>query len=122
MFSGDELEFLAAMDRTGCILTDDGKFICDPEKSGLSFGSRVPLSIKGTYAPVENGWKITFRAVPAKKTIWIAVMFLATLLCCLMVGSWNSAGLFGILCAALAGNYVPQNKEMLKRFEGAFKK
>jgi len=121
-FSGGELELLAAMDRTGCVLTDDGKFTWDPEKCGMAFGSRVPVKIRGTYAPADGVWKITYRVIPAKKTVLIGILYLAVLLCCLLVGSYRSTILFVILNVAMVVNYVPQNKETLKRFENAFKK
>ena len=122
IFSGGELELLAAMDRTGCVLTDDGKFTWDPEKCGMGFGSRVPVKIRGTYAPADGDWKITYQVIPAKKTVLIGMLYLAVLLCCLLVGSYRSAILFVILNVAMVVNYVPQNKETLKRFENAFKK
>ncbi len=122
IFTGNELEFLMKMDQLGCVLTDDGKFYCDPEKNGLSYGSRVPVIIKGSYVPGDGGWKLTYWVVPAKKTIGIGILFLATLLCCLIIGSYSSAGLFCILSIALVVNYVPQNKECLKRFATVFRK
>ena len=53
-FAGDELALLNALDRSGCVLTDDGKFYCDSENRRLQLNSRLPIRIRGTYARAEG--------------------------------------------------------------------
>ena len=127
VFSGDELELLSAMDRSGCVLTDDGKFYCDLKDDDFSVSnSRLPARIKGSYEPVASGWKITYRVVPAPKTVLIAVifgvLFCASILAFAMTGgSLTGSTLFGILCCAVAVNYAVQYKSCEKRFANLFK-
>ena len=128
VYSGDELELLSAMDRSGCVLTDDGKFYCDLKDDDFSVSnSRLPARIKGSYEPVASGWKIAYRVVPAPKTALIAAIF-AVLFCASIAafavtgGSLTGSALFGILCCAVAVNYAVQYKGCEKRFENLFNK
>ncbi len=124
IFTGDELEFLMKMDQLGCVLTDHGKFYCDLENDKLAMQNRLPVRIRGEYAPCEAGWRITYRVMPAPRTWLIGGIFLllfaASLLSFLAAdGSITGSALFGILCAALVVNYVTQYKACAKRFENA---
>lgn len=123
-FSGGELELLVAMDRTGCVLTDDGKFYCDLEKDGVP-SSRLPVRIRGTYAAENRGWKIRYQVVPEPRTsvigIVFALLFAASLISFAVTGgSLTGSALFGILNAALIVNYAAQYKGCMKRFENMF--
>jgi len=121
IFSGDELEFLMALDRGGCVLTDDGKFYCDLENEKIAMRSRLPVRIKGEYESCENGWRIRYRVAPAPKTAMIALIF-AVLFAASLVsfaaagGSLTGSALFAILCGAMAVNYSVQYKSCEKRF------
>ena len=126
MISGDELELLAAMDRSGCVLTDDGKFYCDLDKDGMQT-SRLPVRIQGTYVSAEAGWRITYRVVPTPRTMVIgmvfAFLFAASLISFAVTGgSLTGSALFGILNAALIVNYAAQYKGCMKRFENTMKR
>lgn len=118
IFSGDELELLNALDRTGCVLTDDGKFYCNMENDKLRYNSRLPVRIKGTYAPVENGWKIAYTVIPAPRTIFIGIFCLLALLSFVVSGaSFTGAAFFAIFCGALVINFLAQKNSCLRRFE-----
>ena len=107
LFSGDELAFLMALDRGGCVLTDDGKFYCDLENEKIAMRSRLPVRIKGEYESCESGWRIRYRVLPAPRTAAIALLF-AVLFAASLVsfavagGSLTGSALFGILCGAVA--------------------
>ena len=124
IFTGDELEFLMALDKAGCVLTDDGKFYCDLENEKVAMRSRLPVRIKGTYVSSEAGWKVTYRVVPAPKTALIGVIFAVLFVASLASfaaagGSLTGNALFGILCGAVAVNYAVQYKSCEKRFARA---
>jgi len=126
-FSGDELELLVAMDASGCVLTDDGKFYCDLENEKLAMRSRLPVRVKGSYGSCENGWRITYRMQPAPRTILIGVLLAVLLVSNLLTiaaaeGSWTGSVLFGILIGALVVNYGAQYKSCVRRFENAMRK
>jgi len=117
-FSGDELELLNALDRSGCVLTDDGKFYCDMENDKLPFNSRLPVRIKGTYAAEEAGWKIVYSMMPAARTMVIGAVCLVMLLAFAISGqSLTGAGFFAIFCAAMVINFLGQKKACMRRFE-----
>ena len=117
-FSGDELELLNALDRSGCVLTDDGKFYCDLENDKLPFNSRLPVRIKGTYTAGENGWKINYSIQPAGRTMAICAVCLIILLAFAVSGkSMTGTGFFAIFCGAVAINFLGQKKACLRRFE-----
>lgn len=118
VFSGDELELLNALDRSGCVLTDDGSFSCIMENDNLPFNSRLPVRIKGTYMAAEGGWKITYRMMPATKTIAIGLVCLIVMAAFLVTGgSLTGAGFFAIFCGAIAVNFLGQKKACMRRFE-----
>lgn len=118
IFSGDELELLNALDRSGCVLTDDGKFYCDLENDKLPFNSRLPVRIKGTYASGESGWKITYQILPAARTGIIGAVCLIMLIAFAVSGqSLTGTGFFAIFCAAMVINFLGQKKACLRRFE-----
>lgn len=118
IFSGDELELLNALDRTGCVLTDDGKFYCDSENRKLQLNSRLPIRIRGTYAPAEGGWKICYSLWPAPRTMAIGIVCLIVLAAFLISGaSYTGTAFFAILCGAMVINYLAQKKSCLRRFE-----
>lgn len=117
LFSGDELELLNALDRAGCVLTDDGKFYCNMEKDDLPFNSRLPVRIKGTYAAAEGGWKIAYSVGPAPRTLLIGVIFGVLFLSSLMAGMGTGMVLFAILTAAMAVNFLGQKNACQRRFE-----
>lgn len=120
LFQGDELVLLMAMDTAGCVQTDAGRFYCDMEKDDLPFNSRLPVRIKGEYASVSDGWEITFRVVPAPRTLLIGAVFCVFFLSFLISGNFSGGGLFGILFAALFVNFAGQHKSCVKRFESKF--
>ena len=127
IFRGDELELLMAMDKAGCVLTDDGKFYCDLENPALGYNSRLPVRIRGTYATGEDGWKIAFQAIPAPRTMVIGCVFVVFFLAMLIVFLGTGEGLTGlgfslILCAAMVINYFAQYKGCVKRFANAMTK
>ena len=115
-FAGDELMLLSRMDAAGCVLTDDGKFYCDVEIG------KLPLRVTGTYAPVDDGWRIAYRmGLPPKMLAMggvFAALFLFGIVTWAQTGVKTSALLFGILTAALAVNFLSQKKGCAKRFEG----
>lgn len=117
MFSGDELELLNALDRSGCVLTDDGKFTCSLQND------KLPMCLKGEYASVEKGWKLTYRIAPAPRMTVIggifALLFLVSLISFARTGVFTGAVLFGILLVAMVVNYTGQKKDALKRFENS---
>ena len=118
LFAGDELELLNALDRAGCVLGDNSKFHCDMENDKLPFNSRLPIRITGEYIRQETGWKIGFRAVPARKTLMVGLFCLVALICfALTGGSITAMALFAIILAALVINFLAQKKGCLQRFE-----
>ena len=118
LFAGDELELLNALDRTGCVLTDDGKFYCDSENRKLQLNSRLPIRIRGTYAAGDGGWKIVYSIAPAPRTLAIGVFCVIALAAFLISGaSYTGTAFFGILCGAMVINYLAQKKSCLRRFE-----
>lgn len=117
-FSGDELELLNALDRSGCVLTDDGKFYCILENDKLPFNSRLPVRINGTYEAAEGGWKIAYNILPAARTMAIGAVCLVVLLAFAISGqSLTGAGFFAIFCAAMAINFLGQKTACMRRFE-----
>ena len=117
-FPGGELELLNALDRSGCVLTDNGKFYCDSENPRLQLNSRLPIRIRGTYAPAEGGWTIAYTLRPAPRTVAIGAFCLAAMGAFVLTGgSYTGAGFFAILCAAVAVNYLAQKKDCQRRFE-----
>ena len=127
IFRGDELELLMAMDKAGCVLTDDGKFYCDLENPELGYNSRLSVRVKGTYTTGENGWKIAFQAMPGPRTMVIGCIFTVFFLVMLVNFLTTGEGLTGlgfslILCAAMVINYLAQYKGCVKRFANAMTK
>ena len=117
IFSGDELALLVAMDRAGCVQTDDGKFYCDLENDKLPWGSRLPVRILGTYESMERGWKIALRIRPAPRTLLIGIIFAVLFLSSLIAAPGKGTVLFGILSAAMVVNFAAQKNGCLRRFE-----
>ena len=126
-FSGDELGLLVALDRTGCVLTDDGKFYCDLENGKLAMRNRLPARIRGEYTPGEQGWILSYRVLPAPKTVLIGVIVAVLLTANLITRAASGESLtgsffFAILLGALAVNYAAQYKECVKQFENQLTK
>ena len=122
LFSGDALELLAALDASGCVLTEEARFFCNLEGETLPFNSRLPVRIKGDFAPGEEVYKIRFRVLPAPRIALLGGSFLTAALGCLAAGNLRGAALFGILAAALGVNFAAQRKSCLRRFASFFEK
>lgn len=117
IFPGDELMLLNALDRSGCVLTDDGKFYCDLENDNLPFNSRLPVRFRGTYAPADTGWRITYSILPANRSLVIGLVFVLMLVGSLAFGAGGAAMPFGILTVAMIVNFLGQKSACMRRFE-----